>query len=148
MRSGNLNYTMGLLKAQSRHGLGMGFALSYNSQTWRNADGMTWNMGRDVGYGYGFKLLAGSIYPVYNNGSVALYILTDSSGAEYRLDVGSSGHWWSREGVYLHFDPAGKLWFSDVADGGGVLGAGAGCGDDVSDDGAGYERELLIVSSR
>ena len=78
---------MGLLRAQSRHNLSMGFALNYNSQTWRNGDGMTWNVGTDVGYGYGFKLLAGSIYPVYNGGSVSHYILTDSTGAEYRLDI-------------------------------------------------------------
>jgi len=97
MRSGNLNYTMGLLKAQSRDGLSMGFALNYNSQTWRYGDGMTWNVGTDVGYGYGFKLLAGSIYPVYNGGAVSYYILTDSTGAEFKLDTTWGGHYFAKD---------------------------------------------------
>ena len=115
MRSGNVNYTMGMLRAQGRAGLAIGLALSYNSQVWRYGDGMSWNLGTDVGYGYGWKLMAGSIFPVYASGAVSYYIFTDATGADYRLDVPSSGHYWSREGSYhLHFDPAtNRLHFND-----------------------------------
>ncbi len=51
--SGNLSYSVPLLKAQGRNGWGVGFALSYNSQNWRKDSGGTWELGRDVGYGYG-----------------------------------------------------------------------------------------------
>jgi hypothetical protein len=58
MRSGNLNYTMPLLKAMGRGGWGVGISLSYNSQNWRrdtpaNQPAVTWQFGRDLGYGYG-----------------------------------------------------------------------------------------------
>lgn len=116
MRSGNVNYTLGMLRAQSRHGLSMGFALSYDSQIWRYGDGQSWSTGFDVGYGFGWKLQAGSIYPVYSsNSSILYYVFTDSSGADYRLDYSSSNHYWSREGHYqMHYDPVTtRLWFND-----------------------------------
>jgi hypothetical protein len=42
VRSGNLNYTVPLLKALARSGWSATFALSYNSQMWRNDAGGTW----------------------------------------------------------------------------------------------------------
>jgi len=65
LRSGNLNFTLPLISAQSRGGWSVGFALSYNSQVWRQDSGGTWNYGRNVGYGFGWKLQAGSLTPVY-----------------------------------------------------------------------------------
>ena len=56
MLSGNLNFSLPLLKAQGRAGWSVPFALSYNSQIWRQDPGGTWKLGRDVGYGLGWKL--------------------------------------------------------------------------------------------
>ena len=55
MRSGNLDCTLGMMQAQSRDSLSMGFSLNYKSQTWCYGDGINWNVGTDVGTGYGFK---------------------------------------------------------------------------------------------
>jgi len=57
-RSGNLNFTLPLLGGVSR-GFGATFVLNYNSQNWRKDSAGTWKLGRDVGYGFGWKLLAG-----------------------------------------------------------------------------------------
>jgi hypothetical protein len=65
-RSGNLNFTLPLLKAQGRGGWGVTFALSYNSQLWRQDPGGTWKLGRDVGYGFGWQLMAGSLTPYWS----------------------------------------------------------------------------------
>jgi hypothetical protein len=87
MRSGNLNYTTPILKAMGRGGWGVGFNLTYNSQNWRQDPAGTWQLGEDVGYGYGWKLLAGSLLPVYGD-AVLLngYLFTDSTGAQYYLN--------------------------------------------------------------
>ena len=63
--SGNVNYTLPLINAISRNGLAAKFNLTYNSQNWRSDTAGLWNLGADVGYGYGWKLLAGAITPVY-----------------------------------------------------------------------------------
>jgi hypothetical protein len=111
--SGNLNFTLPLLKAQGRGGWGVGFNLTYNSQTWRYDGGASWNLGQDVGYGYGWKLLAGALTPVWGDGSIHHYALTDATGAEYRLDQNSGGVWTSSE-TYVTYDPARKrLYFND-----------------------------------
>ena len=54
-------------------------------------------LGRDVGYGLGWKLQAGSLAP-YWTGYWALHhwTFTDATGAEYRLDVNANGVWTSR----------------------------------------------------
>jgi hypothetical protein len=44
-----------------RGGWGVGLNLTYNSQNWRSDPGGIWNLGHDVGYGYGWRLLAGAI---------------------------------------------------------------------------------------
>ncbi|MEK7407925.1 MAG: hypothetical protein AAB225_22875, partial [Acidobacteriota bacterium] len=115
MRSGNLNFTLPLLRAQGRGGSGVAFALSYNSQLWRQDSGGTWKLGRDVGYGFGWRLQAGSITPYWSDyWTVHHYLFTDSSGAEYRLDVNTNGIWTSREGIYLEYDAAAqRLYFPD-----------------------------------
>ena len=47
--SGNLNMALPVLTAQARGGWSSGFALSYDSQNWRNDTGGKWKYGRDVG---------------------------------------------------------------------------------------------------
>jgi len=114
MRSGNLNYTIPLLKALGRGGWGVNFKLSYNSQNWRQDLGGTWQFGRDTGYGYGWRLQAGSLTPVYQGTSLHHYVFIDSTGAEYRLDQNNGGVWSSREGIYVYYDSnAGRLYFTD-----------------------------------
>src|SRR5262249_53323797 len=113
--SGNLNYTVPLFKATARTGWSATVGLSYNSQIWRLDNGGTWKMGRDIGYGLGWKLQAGSLIPIYYGPySAHHYIFTDMTGAEYRLDMVSNGVWTSREGFYGSFDSnTGRLYFPD-----------------------------------
>ncbi len=117
MRSGNLNFTIPLLRPQGRGGWSVPVMLSYNSQNWRQDDGQSvWKMGKDSGYGFGWKLQAGSLTPIYRDyWNIALYVFTDATGAEYRLDtVSPSGVWTSKESVYVSYDPgANKLYFRD-----------------------------------
>ena len=53
--SGNLNYSIPLIQSQGRAGLAATFALSYNSQIWRQTSNpnTSWLLGRDLGYGLG-----------------------------------------------------------------------------------------------
>jgi hypothetical protein len=113
--SGNLNWVLPLLKAQSRGGWGVGFSLNYNSQVWRQDSGGTWNLGIDIGYGYGWRLMAGSVVPYWSDPyTITHYIYTDSTGADYKLNVNTNGIWTSTEGNYVSYDPAGpKLIFPD-----------------------------------
>jgi len=59
--SGNLNFNLPLLKAKGRGGSVVTLGLSYNSQLWRQDPGGTWGYGVDVGFGFGWKLMVGSI---------------------------------------------------------------------------------------
>jgi RHS repeat-associated protein len=104
--SGNLNFALPMLKALGRGGWGVPFNLVYNSQNWRQDSGGAWNFGYDVGYGYGWRLLAGSITPVWNSGGFTAnyYLFTDSNGSEYRLDQNNSNVWSSKESIYVWFD--------------------------------------------
>ena len=52
---GNLNFTVPLLNPKSRGGWGVTFALTYNSQIWRQDSGGAWLFGHDVGYGLGME---------------------------------------------------------------------------------------------
>ena len=117
MQSGNLNYTLPVVQAKSRGGLTASFALNYNSQMWRKdlANNGTWYYGRDNGYGHGWRLMAGSILPVHKAFfEVAFYIFTDSTGAEYRLDVNTGNVWTTKEGVFVSYDAnAQRLYFND-----------------------------------
>jgi hypothetical protein len=115
MRSGNLNYTTPILKAMGRGGWSVGFNLTYNSQNWRQDSGGTWQLGEDVGYGYGWKLLAGSLLPLQApTGLIGEYLFTDATGAQYHLNQNSGGIWTSLESIYVSYDSnAGNLHFND-----------------------------------
>ena len=105
MRSGNLNFTYPLIEAMSR-GWSLPIALIYNSQNWRldNA-GNTWKLGADVGFGFGWKMEAGSLTPFYSNyTTLQFYRFSDASGATYRLDQNNNGIWTSKESVYVTCD--------------------------------------------
>ncbi|HUS08289.1 MAG TPA: RHS repeat-associated core domain-containing protein [Bryobacteraceae bacterium] len=114
MRSGNLNYMMPLLKPSRRASAPIPFSLSYNSQLWRQDPAGTWKLGADVGFGFGWRLQAGSLTPEYADyWNIDHYTYTDSTGAEYRLDVNTSGVWTSRQGIYLSFDTATNRLYSN-----------------------------------
>ena len=104
--SGNLNYTVPLLKAQARGGVSVSFNLVYNAQNWRQDSGGVWIYDGDVGYGFGWQLLAGRIIPVWNPGgfTAAYYLFIDSTGAEYHLNQNSGSIWSSQESIYVYFD--------------------------------------------
>ena len=114
MRSGNLNFSIPLLKVKGR-GWTVPFNLSYNSQNWRQDPGGTWDLGRDRGFGYGWNLQSGALVPEYV-GWLTLdhYLFIDASGAEYRLDQNNGGVWTSKESIYLEYDSnTGRLYFPD-----------------------------------
>ena len=88
----------------------MNFTLSYNSQIWQQSGGTTSLLGRDLGFGLGWTLQAGSLLQVLNS----YYIFTDSTGAQYKLDQNSNGVWTSRDSVYIAYDSAyHRLFFPD-----------------------------------
>ena len=108
--SGNLNYSVPLIQARGRSGWGATFALSYNSQIWRQSGGTATLLGRDTGFGLGWTLQAGSLLPVLNS----YYILTDSTGAQYKLDQNNNGLWTSRDGTYATYNSSNqRLYFPD-----------------------------------
>ena len=104
--SGNLNFALPLIKTQSRGGWSATFMLSYNSQMWRQDSGGTWKLGKDVGYGLGWSLQAGSIVPVMLGTQVQYFVFSDATGAEYRLYPVGNGVFASLEGVHMWYDPA------------------------------------------
>ena len=86
----------------------------WHSQSWRQDGGGIWQLGRDVGYGFGWKLQAGSITPVWYAGVLQYCIFSDATGAEYRLDQNSGGVFTLREGVYTAYDSNSQtLYFPD-----------------------------------
>ncbi len=111
--SGNLNYTFGIGQLKFRNGGGLPLALTYNSQNWRKTNSTVEKLGGDLGFGFGWRLLAGALTPVWiDQYTFGYYLFTDSTGAEYKLDVNSAGVWKSKDGSYLSYDPAtAKLWF-------------------------------------
>ncbi len=65
------------------------------------------NLGEDVGYGYGWKLQFGSLTPYWNGGyygSIDQYLFVDSTGAEYHLNNHSNNIWYSVESIYVWYD--------------------------------------------
>jgi len=108
VRSNNLSFTLPLISSKARGSWGVGFNLSYNSQNWRYDPSLSqpnWKYGNDVGYGWGWRLMAGSITPVYSDPyTLSYYLFIDSTGAEYRLDQNSSNVWSSKESVYVYYD--------------------------------------------
>ena len=126
MRSGNLNFTQALLKPMGRGGSGVSFNLSYNSQNWRVGYSMSgtngmgngtgpWQLGEDIGYGFGWQLQAGSLTPVYSGYyTIDHYLFIDATGAQYVLDQNNGNVWSSLSGIYVWYDAnAQKLHFKD-----------------------------------
>jgi RHS repeat-associated protein len=104
LASGNLNFSLPFLELKARGGWSVPLRLSYNSQTWRMDSGGEWLLGEDVGYGFGWKLLAGAITPIWANSVIDHYLYTDATGAEYRLDQNNNNLWSSVQGIYVSFD--------------------------------------------
>ena len=129
--SGNLNFSIPLLKAQARGGWTVPLGLSYNSQLWRQGTAGTSLLGRDIGYGLGWVLQAGSVAP---NSDGHTYIFSDSTGAQYRLDQFAGGIYTSLEGPRVAFDtnvspprlhfPDGSFWVLGSASSAGEQDAG------------------------
>jgi RHS repeat-associated protein len=115
MMSGNLNYAVPLITAQGRGGWSLPLGLSYNSQNWRKDAASSWSDSSDIGYGFGWTLTPGSIRPVYSGiNTVHHYRYTDSTGAQYMLNLSESGWWRTTEGPLFRFDAAtSRLWFPD-----------------------------------
>ena len=115
MRSGNLNFTLPLVTAMGRGGSSMNLALNYNSQQWRLDNNVVWKLGTDVGYGFGWKLLVGSITPYWTEPSVLHHwIYTDGTGAEHRFDVKQGDNEWLSKTSYATFnDSTFRLRFND-----------------------------------
>ncbi|GEM_PF-1575541 len=96
--SGNVNFNLPLLRAQARGGWSVGFALNHDTQSWRKVGSKVWKYGVDIGYGYGWKLMAGSVMRYFSGTyQTSHFIFTDSTGTEYRLDrkVQSDGTAWT-----------------------------------------------------
>jgi hypothetical protein len=115
MLSGNLNFTLPLLKAVGRGGWSAEFHLSYNSQNWQRVGSTDYRLGADVGYGFGWRLMAGSLIPVYADPyTLSHYVFTDSSGAEHRLNINEAGVWRGMTGLHVYYDTgANRLYFND-----------------------------------
>ncbi len=65
----------------------MTFALNHDTQSWKKEGSQVWKYGLDVGYGYGWRLLAGRVMRYFSGTGVTSHIVfTDSTGTEYRLD--------------------------------------------------------------
>src|SRR6185312_1041769 len=118
MLSGNLNFSLPLVKTQGRLGRTIPVGLVYNSQNWRHDGNGDWQLGEDTWYGFGWKAQIGSITPYYKpwpNG-VDHYVFTDGSRSQYRLDPETTGShiWSSTQGIYVWFDDAtNELHFKD-----------------------------------
>jgi hypothetical protein len=70
-----------------------------------------------VGFGFNWRLMAGTLIPYYNTyWSVHHYVYIDATGAEYLLDVNSNGTWSYKEGVHIwHEESTRRLYFRDGA---------------------------------
>jgi hypothetical protein len=105
VRSMNLNFSQGLLSVKGRAGAGLGIGLSYNSQLWRKENSTIWKMGGDTGLGFGWRLMAGSVAPVWSSPTTfSHYVFIDATGAEYKLDINSGNVWKGKEGTYVWYD--------------------------------------------
>jgi len=133
MRTGNVNFTLPLFKVLGRNGGGVGFALSYNSQLWRKEGSTTWKLGADIGYGFGWRLMAGSITPIWADvNTFSHYLFTDSTGAQYKLDINNGGMWSSKSGARMIYDANaatlrffdGSIWVMGAVPGGTEADAG------------------------
>lgn len=70
----------------------------FRGRAWRKDPVGIWKMGKDYGYGFGWKLQAGTVTAYWSDyWTVHHYVFIDATGAEYRLDVNTNGVWTSRE---------------------------------------------------
>ena len=65
MMSGNVNFSLPLVKPQLRSGATVPIGISYNSQNWSLDGGGTCQDGADVGYGFGWRMAIGSVTPYW-----------------------------------------------------------------------------------
>ncbi len=109
LQSGNLSFSLPTVTAQGRGGTAAPMRLSYNSLNWRKQGASTWLLGSDVGFGFGWKMLAGALTPVYSDWyTVHHFTYTDSTGAEHDLDVNTGGVWRAKTGIFVEYDAAAK----------------------------------------
>ena len=135
VRSGNLNFSFPVLSAKGRTGWSVPFNLVYNSQNWRKDLGGNWEYEGDVGYGFGWRFMAGGITPVWNAGGLTAnyFLFADASGAEYRLDQNTGNIWSSKDSIYVWFDANtnilhfrdGTYWYFGCVSGPGEPDAGS-----------------------
>jgi RHS repeat-associated protein len=113
LESGNLVLSFPLIPIQGRTGgTSPGLQLVYNSQVWsRDASGVQYTA-VDGGYGAGWSLWLGAMYPVYAAGVIDHYRFIDSSGATHRLYPSTGDTYVSRDSTYLKWDRVlHRLWF-------------------------------------
>ncbi|MGA3044868.1 MAG: hypothetical protein ABSF54_29175, partial [Bryobacteraceae bacterium] len=112
---GNLNYSVPLITAIGRAGLTAAFNLTYNSQNWTVGNGsISWAEGVDVGYGFGWQLMLGSLMAVDADPSGMEYMYTDASGAQYRMVILNGTVWTGNASFYAWYDSStNRLWFRD-----------------------------------
>ncbi|MBL8237301.1 MAG: hypothetical protein JNM66_07780 [Bryobacterales bacterium] len=109
LQSGNLSFSLPTVTAQGRGGAAVPLRLSYNSLNWRKDAGKEWLLGTDVGYGFGWKMLAGSLTPIYSDWfTIDHYLYVDGTGAEHDLDQNTGGVWRAKTGIFVEFDAAAK----------------------------------------
>jgi hypothetical protein len=68
------------------------------------ADVWAFNLGEDIGCGYGWKLQFGSLTPYWASGyygGIDQYLFVDSTGAEYHLNQNFQSIWYSTESIYV-----------------------------------------------
>ncbi len=116
--SGNVNFTAPLITAKARGSMSIPINLNYNSQNWRkNPDTSVTKLGYDIGYGYGWRIMAGSmVWFADGYYGISYWKFTDATGAEYKLtDYNSgSGVWQSRDSAYVWYNlGTNQLYFRD-----------------------------------
>ena len=104
-------FSLPLLTAQGRAGWKVPVGLSYNSQNWRNDNGLNWQLGGDVGFGYGWIAQIGSITPYYANwlNGPDHFVYSDATGAQYVLNQNAGGVWSSTQSAYVWYDSNAQI---------------------------------------
>jgi hypothetical protein len=104
LRSGNLNYTMPMVAGQIRGGGKAPVSLSHNTQSWQKLGSTEWRVGKDTGYGFGWRMMLGSVTRVVDGTNPTYYVFADSSGSEYKLNYQNGSRYYSAEGFQATFD--------------------------------------------
>jgi len=130
---GNLNYSVPLVNAIGRGGLTAAFNLTYNSQNWVVTSGTTsFVENADVGYGFGWQLMLGSIMPVIGPSEALQYWYTNASGAQFPMTINNNGVWTGSASFYAWYDSNlnilhfrdGSFWIMGCVSAGGEQDAG------------------------